>query len=177
MKRVDKPGSFFIRILIYGLLLCTAGVSFAQTLGKKQPMTVEADRAELNERTGVSVYTGNVVVTQGGMTMKAERMSLHTTDRKLTRIVGTGKPASFKQQASRNATPISGKAQKFIYLPKKNQLTLIGNASLLKDDNTFNSERIVYNTANEYVSAGSKAGGKRVKIVIQPEEESEDSQP
>jgi len=140
-------------------------------------MTVEANTAELNERSGVSTYKGNVIVVQGSLTMKADRMVLQSKDHKLTRMTGTGKPATYKQIDSSTGEPIHGEADQIVYLPGKNQLILVGNASLLKNDNTFTSERIVYNTVNDYVSAGSKEGGKRVKIVIQPVENKEDVTP
>jgi len=140
-------------------------------------MTVEADTAELNERSGVSTYKGNVVVVQGSLTMKSDRMVLQSKDHKLARMTGTGKPATYRQIDSSTGEPIVGKADQIVYLPGKNQLILTGKASLLKNDNTFKSERIVYNTVNNYVSAGSKEGGKRVKIVIQPVEDKKDATP
>ena len=165
---------------VTGCLLFAAvstSVVAAQQTDRQQPMTVEADTAELNERSGVSIYKGNVVVIQGSLNMKADRMTLKSKDRKLTRMTGTGKPAMYRQIDSSTGEPVYGEADKIVYLPEKNQLILTGNASLLKNDNTFKSERIVYNMTNDYVSAGSKEGGKRVKIVIQPVEDKKDAVP
>jgi len=138
-------------------------------------MTVEADTAEMNESTGVSIYRGSVVVIQGSLTMKSDHMKLQSKNNKLTRMTGTGKPATYRQLDNSTGEPVYGEADKIIYLPGKNQIIMTGKASLLKNDNTFKSERIVYNMTSNYVSAGTREGGKRVKIVIQPAEDKEDT--
>lgn len=164
--------------LLFSVCLLNATTSWsASKPDRQQPMTVEADTAELNERTGVSIYSGNVVVTQGSMIMKAERVNLQSKDNKLTSMKGTGKPATYRQKDANTGAPIIGKADQIIYMPGKSQLILVGKASLFKDDNTVKSERIVYNIESDYVSAGTKSGGKRVKIVIQPTEDSQDGTP
>ena len=177
MSRIDKLKPAIIGTLLTGCLFFTAASWSAQQTDRQQPMTVEADTAELNERSGVSVYKGNVVVVQGSLTMKADLMTLQSKDHKLTRMTGIGKPATYRQIDSSTGEPVYGEADKIVYLPGKNQLILTGKASLLKNDNTFKSERIVYNMTNDYVSAGSKEGGKRVKIVIQPVEDKKDAVP
>ncbi len=171
MNCIDRLKRVADSVLLIGCLLFSAASFSAAQSDRQLPMTVEADTAELNERSGVSTYKGNVVVVQGSLTMKAERMVLQSKNNKLVRMTGTGKPATYKQVDSSTGEPVYGEADKIVYLPGKNQLILTGKASLLKNDNTFKSERIVYNTVNEYVSAGSKEGGKRVKIVIQPVED------
>jgi len=177
MSCVDKFKPPISGVLLITGLFFSAVTFSAQQTDRQLPMTVEADTAELNERSGVSIYKGNVVVLQGSLTMKADRMTLQSKDHKLTRMTGTGKPATFEQVDSSTGEPVYGEADKMIYLPGENQLILIGTASLLKNDNTFKSERIVYNTKSDYVSAGSKEGGKRVKIIIQPAEDNKDATP
>jgi len=174
---IDRLGSAITGVLLSGSLLFSATASSAPQTDRQQPMTVEADSAELNERSGVSTYKGSVVVVQGSLTMKSDHMTLQSKDHKLTRMTGIGKPATYRQIDSSTGEPVYGEADKIVYLPGKNQIILTGKASLLKNDNTFNSERIVYNMSNNYVSAGTREGGKRVKIVIQPVQDKEDTTP
>ena len=60
------------------LLLCLAAVfgspaSWALPTDREQPIRVQADSAELDDKQGVAVYRGDVVVTQGSMKLTANR--------------------------------------------------------------------------------------------------------
>jgi lipopolysaccharide export system protein LptA len=55
------------------------------------------------------------------------------------------------------------------YDTNKDEITLIDNAVLFQGEDTFRSDRIVYDRANGLVKAGASAQGKeRVKITITP---------
>ncbi|MBA1331005.1 LptA protein, partial [Candidatus Endoriftia persephone str. Guaymas] len=44
---------------------------------REQPIYLEADSVEIDEASGVSVYIGNVVVSQGSMRLEADKMWIH----------------------------------------------------------------------------------------------------
>jgi len=44
---------------------------------RSQPIQLEASRGQLDQKTGISVYEGNVVITQGSMRLAADRHSHH----------------------------------------------------------------------------------------------------
>ena len=59
-------------ILVLGYpLLCNALESDSQ-----QPLFIEADGADISETTGVSIYTGNVVISQGSIRLSADKVTV-----------------------------------------------------------------------------------------------------
>ncbi|MDX1519199.1 MAG: LptA/OstA family protein, partial [Gammaproteobacteria bacterium] len=69
-----------INFVVFYLLVAIAPVTFALTTDKDQPIEIEADAAELDDRKNVTVYTGNVIVTQGSIRMTGEKMTVYYTD-------------------------------------------------------------------------------------------------
>ena len=51
----------------------------------------------------------------------------------------------------------------------QNEVVLTNNAKLTESGNTFASDRIVFYTDKEIVSAGSSSGNDRVNITVFPE--------
>ena len=62
---------------------------------RDQPMLIEADRAELNDADGISVYRGNVKVTQGTLILTGETMTGHTKGVDVGKVIMDGKPATY----------------------------------------------------------------------------------
>ena len=57
------------------------------------PITLDADEAEIDNDRGVSVYTGNVVLTRGGRQVTGDRMTVHLRgDDQLDHVVVEGEP-------------------------------------------------------------------------------------
>ena len=61
----------------------------------EKPIRISSDSADLDDATGVAVYRGNVVMSQGTTQLKGDTVSVYVKDRKITRIVSKGG----KQQA------------------------------------------------------------------------------
>jgi len=153
------------------LLLVLAAAGAAGAAPPRDPVRVEADRAELDERSGVAVYTGAVRLRQGRLEARGERLTVHTdAEGRLTRAVVTGDPATCRRApASPGGHPVECQARRLEYLPQREQLVLTGAAVLRQGPNVFRSEHIAYDLAREVVRAEPKAhGGGRVRVTIEP---------
>ena len=73
------------------VLLLAAGGAAGLATDKDQPMDLEADAADIDEGRGVSVYTGNVVATQGSMRLESEKLTVHHPAGKAQRIEAEGR--------------------------------------------------------------------------------------
>ena len=58
------------------VMALSSAASFALPTDRNQPITLTADRATFNEKTGVTTYTGNVVIEQGTMKLQAANKHL-----------------------------------------------------------------------------------------------------
>lgn len=139
---------------------------------RQQPISVEADRADIDDKRGVSVYTGNVVVVQGSLRITGDKMVIHTNDRsQIEKIVTTGKPSTFEQLPDNKQDKVYGRAQRMEYYAAQEKLILIEEGFLEQSQNTFRSDRITYFVKTDQVQAGKSSGGERVRIIIQPQDD------
>ena len=149
------------------LLLC---VSTEVVLGAEDdPITIEADRATLSEKQGISTYTGNVVLTQGGIKINADKVIVHHEEGKLTHVTAVGEPVQYYQQGEIPEHDIHGEAKTMEYFADEQRLLLLDSAKLTQGGNAFSGNRIEYDTQREVVTAAvAESGEERVQVTIQP---------
>ncbi|MDX2505717.1 MAG: lipopolysaccharide transport periplasmic protein LptA [Gammaproteobacteria bacterium] len=150
---------------------------------RDQPIELEADSADIDDLKGISIYTGNVILIQGSMVIKADKLTLYNDKNKeLEKAVAVGhkKLATFKQRPEGKNQDLHARAITMIYFLNKDKIHLLKNAHVDQDGDTFSGDKIIYDTKNETVVATSqkdKAGkpvtsGSRVKVTIQPKSNS-----
>lgn len=139
----------------------------------QQPINIEADRAELDQKNQISTYTGNVVLRQGGIEIKATTLKVFTQDGKLQHITAEGSPVQYRQQRE-NKEDIHGLSQRVEYKTQPKHVLLLGEAELWQGKNHFSGERIEYDPGQEKVIATGSGDSTseqkgRVQIILQPE--------
>ena len=133
-----------------------------------QPINIKADSAEINDSTGISIYIGNVVITQGSMMLTGDKVTLEVADKKVKKITSEGDLATFEQTTD-EGKDVHAEAEKLVYSISENKIVLTKNAKLTESGNTFTSDRIIIYTDKEIVRAGSSTGNDRVNITVFPE--------
>jgi len=157
----------------------------ALTTDKDQPIEIEADNAELDSKKLITIYEGNVVVTQGSIRMTGDRMTVHyTKNNELDTVVLVGKPATYRQLPDKSQEYDESEALQMEFYKSKNLIVLINNAKVKQKDVRFSGERIEYDTEHSKIKArgglvtigdgaapeeGATSPPKgRVKIIIKP---------
>ena len=136
---------------------------------RDQPMTVEADKATLNEKTGNSVYEGNVQVQQGTLVLQGDKMTVQLTDNTIEKIILTGNPAIYRQRPDGKDTDQHAEAGRIEYHATEDRVILLENARVWQSGaEEFRSDRIVFNLKTNTVNAGGSSPGDRVRITLQP---------
>lgn len=158
----------FIKFTIMGLLLATTSTVFAIPSDRNQQITLSADRATYNDKTGVTTYSGNVVIQQGTLKVQADSIVANlNAKREISSITATGRPAKFQQQIHVEKGIAQGQAQKIVYNASTGILTLSGGAYLNQDGAIMRAETLRYSMNKGDVEAtGSKSG--RVQLIIPP---------
>lgn len=165
--------NFTPTLLLAGLLLAPP---LAQALpdDSQQPIRIQANSATLDERRNTAVYTGNVVITQGSMTLTGNRVTLHTdSNGEIDRLVSEGSPATYQQTPRANQAPVKARASRIEYQAASERILLNGQAWLEQQGNTFSGESIRYDIRQQLVNAGRDSGAsggtpERIEITIQP---------
>lgn len=163
-----------LRGLCAALLLWLPAAAQALPDDHNQPINISADRASINERTGITVYTGNVEIRQGSMLIKGARVELHRQGNGVSRIISTGSPAEFHQQPEADASPTRAYGLRMDYQVNRQEVTITESARVDQGQDSFSGERIVYNMEKAVVNAfgSDDANGERVRMVIQPRTDS-----
>ena len=144
--------------------------AFALSGDRDQPMSLEADSVSIDEETGVSLYEGNVVITQGSLKLWADKLWIHRRDGKTEKMVSQGQPTRFRQLTD-DQQEVKGRALRAEFYVDRDELLLFDEAVLEQGADQFRSDRIVYNRANAQVRAGASADGKqRVRVIIEPKQ-------
>lgn len=155
-------------ILLLAAVLLAPPVLAAASDDRRQPVTIEADGAVFDEQKGQSIYTGHVVITQAGMQIRADRVTVSTEDDELSRIVATGEPVRFRERRE-GEEEILGEARKLDYDAGSEVLLLIDQAWLSQGGNRFSGQRIEYDRQRERIQASQgEDGSQRVRVTIQP---------
>jgi lipopolysaccharide export system protein LptA len=152
------------------LLLLAPCLAWALASDRSQPIQIEADRATLDEKSGLSVYEGNVFLQQGTLTLRGSRMSVQIRDNQVNTISIDGKPATFSQRPDGADSDQHAEAEHIEYHTGDQRLILQGNAQIRQSDKEqFSSNRIIFNLRNNTVNAGGDSAGSRVRITLQPD--------
>lgn len=171
---MTRPASRRAQGLLACLLLGTAllpAAALALDADREQPITIEADQASLNDKTGFSVYTGNVKLQQGTLIFTGNRMTVQLTDKKLDTIILTGTPATYVQRPEGKPHDQHAEAGVIEYYAIDERVILLDNARIWETgDEEFRSDRIVFNLKSDTVDAGGGGDSGRVHITIQPKD-------
>jgi lipopolysaccharide export system protein LptA len=133
----------------------------------EQPIQVEADSAEYDDKTGTSVYRGKVRMIQGSMVLTGDVVTVLTPGQRLTKIIADGHKATFKMLRDDGET-VYAEAEHLEYDISDHKILLLRKASVEQGNNRISSERIEYDTATQTVEAGHLKDGGRVKMTIIP---------
>ncbi|MDT8407735.1 MAG: lipopolysaccharide transport periplasmic protein LptA [Methylococcales bacterium] len=148
--------------------LCTSPAAWALKSDADQPVYIDSNAATYDDSKAISIYTGDVVATQGTLEVRGDRLEVYFKQGKIDKIIAKGKPARFQQQPD-NGGLITGKALTGEYYPERSLLILIDQAVVNQDGNVYESDLIRYDSKNEIVKAGEQSSGnKRVRVILQP---------
>lgn len=142
-------------------------------------ITIQSDRAEFDRKTGTAIYAGNVIFEQGSLLINADLITLYSDqDQRLNKAIAEGEPAHFQQLMEGDKGLTKAKGHNITYLTQEKNISLLKDAELKQEGNSFSGNHIIYNIANESVSAkgqtetettpeGDQPSG-RIKMIIQP---------
>lgn len=147
----------------------------AEKSDREKPVHIEADRMLLDDAKKQSVFEGNVVLTQGTLQLKGDRVIVRQDADGFQYGIAYGHPATFRQKREGHDEYIDGFAQRLEYDGKKDLLQMFIDARLTKGSDEVRGDYISYNASTEFFQVkgdnggqASTAGGGRVRAVIQP---------
>ena len=169
-----------MNLLLRSLLLVTTASSLVFISGSisglpsdsEQPIHITADAAEMDQKQGTALYSGNVRLNRGTMKVYADTMTIELNDNdQLTQLTATGinngLQAHFQQLVEEGKAEVVADADVIIYFADEEKIELRGNAHLTQQDNELSGQLIIYDVRAGKVDA-SAAPGQKIDIIFQP---------
>lgn len=174
MKRCKLPTAPMLLTLALAGMVWGAGPTMAQQRDAEQPVEVEADRLDLDDRAGTAVYIGNVDIRQGTMQLTGDRVEIQRNDAgELTRVMAHGQRAYIEQQPDPNQPVVRGWGRTIVYHVAERRVELIDRAELHQGGDTFEGGYLEYFLDSRVVQARAESEGvegrQRIRMTLQPE--------
>lgn len=149
--------------------------ALANPADAKQTIKVSSDSALFDKLAGKVVYSGNVKMQQGTLKIEADKLTINRNEQGLDKVIALGKPAKYEQILNDVDGKTHAYGETIIYDTPSQELTLLESAGLEKQGNVFAGDKIVYLIKEQRVKAESPQKDERIRMVIQPKKESNDS--
>lgn len=160
--------SFLKQVACVAVVALSSASSFALPSDRNQQLSLAAENATYNSKTGITTYTGNVVIEQGTMKLQADSLvATLSSKNEIQTITAKGKPAKFQQQMEANKGLARGEAQNIVYNADTGIITLTGNAYLYQDGSSIRGNSLKYSMNKGDVEAQGSSSN-RVQIIIPP---------
>jgi lipopolysaccharide export system protein LptA len=177
--------SRFFALVVAGLATVAVSPVQAEKADRFKPLNVEADLpGKIDLLNQYVVFNGNVVVTKGTMTIRANRIEVRESPDGYHTAVAFGSPsqhATFRQKRDAPDEYIAGEAERLEYDGKSDVIRFVNNASVRRLRGSETSDEIsgnlvtydsgteVFNVTGGAPATASNPGG-RVRAVLTPKE-------
>jgi lipopolysaccharide export system protein LptA len=153
-----------------------AAAAHAEKADREKPVNLEADRVTVDDAKQLAVFEGNVVLTQGTLVIRGDRMEVRQDNEGFKHGTAWGKLAHFRQKREGFDEIIEGWAERIEYDGRADKVQMFTRASMKRGQDEVRGDYISYDAATEFyqvLGGGAKAATAnnpegRVRAVIQP---------
>lgn len=157
-------------------LTLAAGPVLAEKTDREKPINLEADRVTVDDARQISTFEGRVVLTQGTLVIRGDRMEVRQDSEGFKNGITWGNLAYFKQKRDGYDEYIEGWAERIEYDSRADKMQMFNRASMKKGGDEVRGSYISYDAKTEFfqvIGGGAKAAAAensdgRVRAVIQP---------
>ena len=172
------------RLAVVTVLVAAAALralpAAAEKADRDKPINYQADSGDVNYQTKIGTLLGNVILTQGTLTIHADKIVFHQNADNSVSATAFGNPITFREKRDNVDEYYEGVAQRAEYDGQKRFLELFDRALLRKGTDEIRSNYISYNAETEFfkaegrpdsrpAAAGEPSLGARVRGVFQPQ--------
>jgi lipopolysaccharide export system protein LptA len=167
-------------LLLAALIGLAATAANAERADRDKPVNIEADRMNADDARKTAVFEGRVVLTQGTLVIRADKITV-TQDRDGFQTgIATGKPATFRQKRDGSNEFVDAEAERIEYDAKADRVEFFERARMRRDGgDDVRGNYISYDARTEHFTVNSRrdAAGRellkpganeRVQAIIQP---------
>ena len=175
-ERARSEGKFSLFFCLWtALLLAAAPWAHAEKADRDKPINLEADTATVDDVKKISIYEGNVILTQGTLQIRSDKLVVTEDAEGFQTGTAYGNPANFRQKREGYDEYIEGYALRIEYDSRKDLMQLFTQARMKRGQDEARGNYISYDGKTEFFQV---IGGKetatadnprgRVRTVMQP---------
>jgi lipopolysaccharide export system protein LptA len=159
-------------------LALLASAALGERADREKEIVLLADKGVADDNRKVSVFEGNVIITQGTMRVTASKVTLSEKEN-FKFYIAQGAPVTFRQKRDKVDEWIEGTAERAEFDDKTDVLKLFNRAKVKSAQNEITGEYITYDMRREVAEVTGAAPGQqvpaaeksRVKVIIVPQKE------
>jgi lipopolysaccharide export system protein LptA len=147
----------------------------AERADRDKPVNIESERMNADDAQKTAVFEGRVVLTQGTLLIRADRLTVHQDSEGFQSAVALGRPATFRQKREGLDEYIDGEAERIEYDGRADRVQLYNSARVRRDGgDDVRGSYISYDSKTEFFSVQSTKNASpqsrdgRVRAVIMP---------
>ena len=134
----------------------------------EQPIHIEGNDAQIDQKNETIVYTGDVQIVQGTLRVRGDKMVVKISGDQVQRITTIGAPARYRQQLEDDQGEVVANADSIIYHTTEERVYLNGKATLIQKGNQLRGESIRYDIVQGKVDASAGEDTGRVRMQLDP---------
>lgn len=183
-RRLPSPAHRLALATLLGIALAgSASPALAERADRSKPIILEADRISVDDIKKVQVYDGAVVLTQGTLQIRADRITVTQDADGFQRGSATGGPkglARFRQKREGQDTWVEGEGERIDHDARSEKTEFFTRAWVRSGQDEVRGDHIVYDSLSEkYLVTASPASASksprapgvpagRVRAILQP---------
>jgi len=164
------------RALLCCFMAALAAPVAAEKADRDKPVNLEADRVTIDDARQKALFEGNVVLTQGTLQIRGDRMEVRQDKEGFQYGITWGGPAHFRQKREGYDEYIEGWAERIEYDGRAETLQMFNRAQMKRGQDEVRGNYISYDARTEFfrvTGGGDKTAGStkpegRVRAVLQP---------
>ena len=173
--KITQPILGILALLNFITIIGFSTNALAEAADRDKPINLEADSVKVDDAKQISTYSGNVILTQGTLIIRADKLIVREDSAGFQHSTSTGNPTTFKQKREGKNEYMEGSAQRIEYDGRMDKVQLYTKAWVKRGEDIVHGEYISYDANAEYaeVIGGAKSAdgittSGRVRAIIQP---------
>lgn len=171
--------SAVLRAIVVAAVLATVTPAHAEKSDRDKPIQLEADHVTVDDAKQISIFTGNVVLTQGSMIIRGDRLEVRQDKNGFSQGTTWGNLAYIRQKREGMDEYVEGWAERIEYDGRADKVQMFNRAILKRGDDEVRGTYISYDVTTEFfqvdggstkTAKGATGGDGRVRAVINPKQ-------
>jgi len=159
------------------LLLFFSPFCHAEKADHDKPVDIEADQAQVDDAKQISTFTGKVVLTQGTMVIRSDKLIVTQDKSGFKHGTAYGHTANFRQKREGLDEYVEGYGERIEYDTKANTVDFYVQARVKRAQDEVRGEHVTYNSYTDIFQANNEgsAAPQRVHATLYPKSKTSDA--